>query len=242
MAKKSKRKSVWNILAKPRSERPINELIFIETRLHSFLKFLSWTLVIISVLSYISVAIILCLIKWRSIYIKSTVLSFILPAFILIFAVLLLFVFIAAVAQRSRFEREIQRANPDDSNTPKLHSSENFRNVNFDYKAKNNNLLPRKTFWDAFPFASLVFFLVSIFMLIDIAQLDNSIIPEKVLLKLGSYLVAAIITSIVVLFGAHLVKFESAISLLTERATDATDRAREAIKSIGNTARILTDI
>ena len=86
----------------------------------------------------------------------------------------------------------------------------------------------RSTFWDAFPFATLVFFLVAAFMLFDMAYGDDSETPEKKLVKLALYVVAAIITAVVVLYGAHLVRFEAFLNELTDNTQDATYEAKRA--------------
>ncbi len=90
------------------------------------------------------------------------------------------------------------------------------------------------SFWQAFPFASLVFFAVSIFMLCDLASNPDSYelsggISIHMLWKLGLYLVTALVTSIVVLYGAHLVGFEHNVTRLTERAEIATQEVRESV-------------
>jgi hypothetical protein len=96
---------------------------------------------------------------------------------------------------------------------------------------------PRSSFWDAFPFASIVFFLVSIFMLFDVATgitpgiVDENI--EKLLIKVALYLVGALVTGIVVLFGAHLVRFEDAVRRLTVEAKDAGSKSGDAAHLIG---------
>jgi hypothetical protein len=89
-----------------------------------------------------------------------------------------------------------------------------------------------KSFWEAFPFASLIFFIVSAFMICDMAQNGGSgAEPTVLLLKLGHYLLAAIVTGIVVLFGTHLVRFESRVSKLTNKTEDAANSAGKAAES-----------
>ncbi len=87
----------------------------------------------------------------------------------------------------------------------------------------------RNTFWDAFPFASIVFFLVSAFIILDVVPSAASESPEKQLLRLGLSLAAALVTSIVVLYGAHLVRFES-------KVTDLAGKTREAASEAGQAA------
>jgi hypothetical protein len=86
----------------------------------------------------------------------------------------------------------------------------------------------RPSFWDAFPFASLVFFSVVAFTLCDLAASTATRSRAELLAMLGLYLVGAIVTSIVVLYGAHLVKFEKKVSDLTREILTAAEESGES--------------
>lgn len=110
----------------------------------------------------------------------------------------------------------------------------------------------RHSFWDAFPFASLVFFSVVTFTLCDIAASSATRSRFELLAMLGMYLVGAISTSIVVLYGAHLVNFEERVTNLTgeiataasgtAHATDRTERAATRTEEVATKLSKFTKI
>jgi len=208
--------------------KPTEELRFSEARMHCCLKVVSWTLVVFSFISYVGVAIALLWIKCTSASLASTKFGFIVQVSLFIFAIVFLFVIIPLISIRTKLERNIQRGEKIEKLFGGADVSDKTPKEVTALKEEIDKDFPRKTFWDAFPFASLVFFLIAVFMLFEIAYGKPSDTPEELLLALALYLVAAIVTSIVVLFGAHLVRFEGAVTELTKNANDASQKADKA--------------
>jgi hypothetical protein len=86
--------------------------------------------------------------------------------------------------------------------------------------------------WEALPFASMVFFLVAIFTLCDLAHSAEDEEPAKLLLKLGISLAGALVTAIVVLYGAHLVRFEGKVHDLTAETGEAKKGIDAALRQL----------
>lgn len=218
----------WKSILGLGGQKPIADLRLIEARLHSLLKGVSWVLVGLSIFSYLAMSLVLCWIKWTSSSPESTIFGFIVQVLIFLLALVFLGLIVPLISLRTRLERNIQRSEQTDTTFEETGSPGTPHRAVPAIKNDVEDDLPRKTFWDAFPFASLVFFLVAVFMLFDIAYGGTSDTPEKMLLKLCLYLVAAIVTSIVVLFGAHLARFEGAVTALTKNANVASQKAERA--------------
>ncbi|MBI2432487.1 MAG: hypothetical protein HYV26_06420 [Candidatus Hydrogenedentes bacterium] len=101
------------------------------------------------------------------------------------------------------------------------------------------------TFWRAFPFASLVFALVATMMIMDLMSEDRWSKQHDTLwtmAHLGLYMVSALVTGIVVLYGAHLVEFEGQVRTLTSRTSNAIKQINQTEKNLKGLRGDLTDM
>ena len=199
-----------------------NDRQIVESLIYLWLKKISWGLVGTGVLVYLIAAIFLFIIKIMSLdLIFFNVVGFLFSVILLIFMVIFITFIVPFVSIRIRLEREIQKdkEGKKDSGSGKVSDDKDF---------------PRSSFWDAFPFASLVFFFVTCFMVLDVtysnSQENDS--PEILLVKLSFYLVGAVVTGIVVLFGAHIIKFESSVTALTKDVEHSSKKTNDAVNKI----------
>jgi hypothetical protein len=230
----------WKGLLCSKPKEPGEGLRTEELGLHCLLKTTSWVLVGFSFFSYVAMAVGTCLMMVTSSSELSLKFAFFAHALFIVFAVIFLLVALPCIIKRVQLEREIlqrKAAPPPAKGGHEAPADRPLGGADPPRDNKNNDL-PRDSIWDAFPFAALVFFLVAVFMLFDVAYGSTTDTAEKMLLKLALYLVAALVTSIVVLFGAHLVRFEGAVTSLTDKTRVAAGAAQSAAGAAGQAASL----